>query len=53
MPHSAACPHVCSSELLEALLSLVGALSVSNAGGQVLADAGVMHALLPLLGDYR
>jgi hypothetical protein len=38
-------------DFLEALLNLVSALSLSQQGGQVLGDAGVMQLLLSLLED--
>jgi E3 ubiquitin-protein ligase HUWE1 len=40
-----------SLAFVEALLSLVGALSASSSGCNALAEAGVVPALLPLLGD--
>ena len=41
------------ADFLEAMLALVGTLMQTTSGCQVLADAGVLQALLPLLQDCR
>lgn len=40
-------------QFVEALLSLVGALSSSSSGCQALAEAGIVPALLPLIKDHN
>ena len=42
-----------SMHFVEALLSLVGALSSSSSGCNALAEAGVVPALLPLIKDHN
>ena len=40
-------------QFVEALLSLVGALSSSSSGCHALAEAGIVPALLPLIKDHN
>ena len=42
-----------SMQFVEALLSLVGALSSSSSGCHALAEAGIVPALLPLIKDHN